>query len=55
VLFFKLRKSKAKLRYAGGTATIEEQVLGTVRDAMRKKLQSVAEQFIESIAIPPPG
>jgi len=55
VLFFKLKKSKAKLRYAGGTATIEEQVLGTVRDAMRKKLQSVAEQFIESIAIPPPG
>ena len=55
VLFFKMKKSKAKLRYAGGTATIQEQVLGSVRDAMRTKLQSVAQQFIESIVIPPPG
>ena len=53
VLFFKVKKSKAKLRYAGGTATIQEQVLGAVRDAMRTKLQSVAQQFIETIVIPP--
>ena len=53
VLFFKMKKSKATLRYAGGTATIQEEVLSAIRDAMRTKLQSAAQDFLASIPVPP--
>lgn len=53
VLFFKLKKKKASLRYAGGTAAIEETVLALVRDALKEKLQTAAQDFVSSVPIPP--
>jgi hypothetical protein len=52
VLFFKLKKGKAALKYAGGTAAIEETVLAMVRDALKERLQAAARDFIASVPIP---
>jgi hypothetical protein len=52
VLFFKFKKGKATLKYAGGTAAIEETVLAAAREPLRKKLQEVAGDFIASVPIP---
>ena len=52
VLFFKLKKNKASLKYAGGTAAIEESVLAMVRDALKTRLQDAAKDFVSSVPIP---
>ena len=52
VLFFKFKKSDAKLRHAGGTASISEQLLASVRDALKTKLENIARDFVASIPIP---
>ena len=52
VLFFKLKKSDATLRHAGGTASIHEALLASVRDDLRKKLEKAAADFVASIEIP---
>jgi hypothetical protein len=52
VLFFKVEKSSAKLRFAGGTATIFEPVLAGVRDTLKQKLAAVTKDFVDSIPIP---
>jgi len=52
VLFFKLKKSDGSLRFAGGTAAIHEQLLSSVRDALRHKLENVAADFVALIEVP---
>lgn len=54
VLFFKFKKSDGSLKFGGGTASIDERLLGTVRDALRKKLETAAADFVASIEIPSP-
>lgn len=53
VLLFKFKKSDASLKFGGGTASIDERLLGSVRDALRQKLQAAAADFVASIEIPP--
>jgi hypothetical protein len=52
VLFFKLKKGKASLKYAGGTAAIEESVLSLAREPLRDHLQAAAKDFVTSVPIP---
>jgi hypothetical protein len=52
VLFFKSSKSKVRLRFAGGSATIFEPVLAGIRASLQQKLAAVAENFVDSIPIP---
>lgn len=52
VLFFKSSKSKVRLRFAGGSATIFEPVLAGVRDSLQQKLAAVTSDFVDSIPIP---
>jgi hypothetical protein len=52
VLFFKSAKSKVRLRFAGGSATIFEPVLAGVRATLQQKLAAVTADFVDSIPIP---
>lgn len=52
ILFFKHDKAKVKLKFAGGTATVYEQVLATVRDDIRQALAAVAVDYVRTIDIP---
>jgi hypothetical protein len=52
VLFFKSSKSKVRLRFAGGSATIFEPVLAGVRAALQQKLAAATASFVDSIPIP---
>jgi hypothetical protein len=52
VLFFKLKKGTAALKYAGGTAAIEETVLAALRKPLQDRLQVAATDFISSVPIP---
>ncbi len=52
VLFFKFKKSEGSLKFGGGTASIDEALLGGIRDALRKKLEVAAAEFVASIEIP---
>jgi hypothetical protein len=52
VLLFKFKKSDGSLKFGGGTASIDERLLGSVRDALRQKLQAAAAEFVASIEIP---
>lgn len=52
VLFFKSSKSKVRLRFAGGAATIFEPVLAGVRTSLQQKLAAITADFVDSIPIP---
>jgi hypothetical protein len=54
VLFFKFKKSEGSLKFAGGTASIDEGLLSSIRDDIRKKLEAAAADFVASIVIPKP-
>jgi hypothetical protein len=52
VLFLKFKKSEGSLKFAGGTASIDERLLSSLRDDIRKKLEAAAADFVASIVIP---
>jgi hypothetical protein len=52
VLFFKLKKDKASLKYAGGRASIEETVLAAAREPLKERLQAAVRDFVASVPIP---
>jgi hypothetical protein len=52
VLFVKYQKSSVKLRYAGGAASIHEQVLSVVRPDLTARLTEAARTFVNSVPIP---
>lgn len=51
VLFFKVKKSKAKLKHYSGKVTIDAVVLEEVRDELQAKLKAHAQSYIA--ALPP--
>ena len=51
MLFFKVKKSKAKLKHYSGKVTIDAVVLEEVRDELQAKLKAHAQSYIA--ALPP--
>jgi hypothetical protein len=49
VLFFKVRKEKAKLRHYSGRVTINSAVLGGVADVIKAKLVDHARDFVSQL------
>jgi hypothetical protein len=52
VLFVKHQKTTVRLRYAGGAASMHEQVLSCVREDLAAKLADAARSFVNSVPIP---
>jgi hypothetical protein len=52
VLFFKFKKSQGSLKFGGGTASIDEGLLSSIRAPIREKLEAAAADFVASIDIP---
>ena len=52
VLFVKHQKTSVRLRFAGGAASMHEEVLSTVRQDLAVKLAEAARSFVNSVPIP---
>jgi hypothetical protein len=51
VLFFKIRKNRVKLQKSAGQATINEAILGAVRDRLKARLADRTGAYIDSVDI----
>ena len=51
VLFFKIHKSRVKLKHCSGKVTINEEVLGSVRESIKAKLAGRTAGYIDSLDI----
>lgn len=51
VLFFKIRKNKVSLKHSSGKVTINEAVLGSVRDKIKSKLADRVGNYVDSVDI----
>jgi hypothetical protein len=49
ILFFKIRSHKVRFKHCSGKVTIHEDVLGGVREKIRKKLIGRAGGYIDSL------